>query len=140
MREWQEEILHKCSSKQGFLKISQTSQENTCFRDSFFDKVAGLRSATLLKKSPWHNCCPVSFANFLRSFFSQNISGCCFWMTFANTLNLSKWIYYNVTTMCFLPVDTQRCFNIYKASIRCLRRTNSKQTTTGGPSVSKLLK
>ena len=31
------------------LEISQNSQENTCARD-FFNKVAGLKAATLLKK------------------------------------------------------------------------------------------
>ena len=39
----------------------------------FFNKVAGLRSATLLKKRLWHRCFPVNFAKFLRtSFFIQH--------------------------------------------------------------------
>ena len=33
----------------------------------FFNKVAGLRPATLLKKSLWHRCFPVNFAKFLRT-------------------------------------------------------------------------
>ena len=37
--------------KIGVLEILQNSQENSWFRDSFFNKVAGLRPATLLKKS-----------------------------------------------------------------------------------------
>ena len=36
--------------KKVFLEILQNSQENTCARVSFFDKVAGLRLATLLRK------------------------------------------------------------------------------------------
>ena len=32
----------------------------------FFNKVAGLRSVTLLKKRLWHRCFPVNFAKFLR--------------------------------------------------------------------------
>ena len=36
--------------KKLFLKISQNSQENTCVKASFFNKVAGLRPTTLLKK------------------------------------------------------------------------------------------
>ena len=32
----------------------------------FFNKVAGLRPATLLKKRLWHRCFPVNFAKFLR--------------------------------------------------------------------------
>ena len=34
-----------------------------------FDKVAGLRSATLLKKRLWHRCFAVNFAKFLRTPF-----------------------------------------------------------------------
>ena len=33
----------------------------------FLNKVAGLRSATLLKKRPWHRCFPVKIAKFLRT-------------------------------------------------------------------------
>ena len=35
----------------------------------FCNKVAGLRSATLLKKRLWHRCFPVSFSKFLRTPF-----------------------------------------------------------------------
>ena len=42
-------LQKRCSSKKVFLKICQNSQENTCV-GIFFNKVAGLRSATLLKK------------------------------------------------------------------------------------------
>ena len=35
----------------------------------FFTKVAGLRPATLFKKSLWHKGFPVNFAKFLRTFF-----------------------------------------------------------------------
>ena len=35
----------------------------------FFNKVASLRPATLLKKSLWHKCFPVNFAKFLRTSF-----------------------------------------------------------------------
>ena len=41
----------------------------------FFNKVAGLRRATLLKKRLWHGCFPVNFAKFLRTPFLQNTSG-----------------------------------------------------------------
>ena len=34
-----------------FLEISQNSQESTCARESFFNKVAGLKPAILLKKT-----------------------------------------------------------------------------------------
>ena len=45
-----EVVVRRCSVKKLFLKISQNSQENTCVRASFFNKVASLRPATLLKK------------------------------------------------------------------------------------------
>ena len=35
----------------------------------FFNKVAGLRPATLLKKRLWHKCFHVNFAKFLRTLF-----------------------------------------------------------------------
>ena len=39
-----ETVARKFLVKNVFSEISQNSQENTCARDSFFDKVAGLRS------------------------------------------------------------------------------------------------
>ena len=44
----------------------------------FFDKVAGLRLAILLKKRPWRRCFPVNFAKFLKTLFLQNTSDGCF--------------------------------------------------------------
>ena len=43
--------------------------------ESIFNKVAGLRPATLSKKRPWHRCFPVNFAKFLRTSFLQNTFG-----------------------------------------------------------------
>ena len=43
--------------------------------ESLFNKVAGLRPATLLKKRLWHKCFPVNFAIFLRAPLLQNTSG-----------------------------------------------------------------
>ena len=40
----------------------------------FFNKVAGLGPATLLKKSLWHRCFPVNFAKFPRKpFFTSHL-------------------------------------------------------------------
>ena len=40
----------------------------------FFNKVASLRSATLLKRRLWRRCFPVSFAKFLRTpFFKEHL-------------------------------------------------------------------
>ena len=43
--------------------------------ESLFNKVAGLRPATLLQKRLWHKCFPVNFAKFLRTPLLQNTSG-----------------------------------------------------------------
>ena len=40
-----------------------------------FNKIPGLRDATLLKKRLWHRCFPVNFANFVRASFLQNTFG-----------------------------------------------------------------
>ena len=59
----------------------------------FFNKVAGLRPATLLKKRLWHRCFPVNFAKFIRTPFLQNTSSSCFW-----PFSLSrKWVSYRLT-------------------------------------------
>ena len=61
----------RCSVKKVFLEILQNSQENTCARDSFWIKL----QAWGLKKSLWHRCFPVNFANCLKAPFLQNTSG-----------------------------------------------------------------
>ena len=58
-------------SSQNFAKFTGTY---LC-QSLFFNKVAGLRPATLLKKRLWHRCFPVNFAKFHRTFFLQNRSG-----------------------------------------------------------------
>ena len=55
-----------------------------------FNKVAGLRPATLLKKRLWHKCFPVNFTKFLRTPFLQNTSGGCFCSTFGFQSNAYK--------------------------------------------------
>ena len=56
-----------CSVKKVFLEIWQNSQKSTGARASF-NKVAGFRPATLLKKKrPLHKCFSVNFVKFLRT-------------------------------------------------------------------------
>ena len=58
----------RCSVKKGVLKnFSKSTGKHLC--QSLFNKVAGLRSATLLKRRLWHRCFPVNFAKFLRTPF-----------------------------------------------------------------------
>ena len=61
--------------KKLLLEISQSSQENTCSRSIFFNKVAGPRPATLFKKRLWYRCFPVNFVKFPRTPYLQNASG-----------------------------------------------------------------
>ena len=61
--------------KKVFLETLQNSQENTCARVSFLNKVVGLRPAALSKKKLWHRCFSVNFAKSLRTPFLQNTSG-----------------------------------------------------------------
>ena len=58
----------RCSRKKLFLKISQTSQSNSC-QNFFF--IAG-RPATLLKKKLWDRCFRVNFAKCFRKPLLQN--------------------------------------------------------------------
>ena len=61
-------FVQGCSVKKVFLEVLQNSLENTCARVSFFNKVEGLKPATLLKRD-WHMCFPVNFVKFLRTPF-----------------------------------------------------------------------
>ena len=45
-----EAVVQRCTLEKAFLEISQNSQENTCARVSFFNKVAGLGLQFYFKK------------------------------------------------------------------------------------------
>ena len=63
----------KCSIIKMFLKYSQYSQENTCV-GVFFNKVAGLRLANVLKKRLQHRCFPVNVAElFKNTYFEEHL-------------------------------------------------------------------
>ena len=65
----------RCSMKRGALRnFAKFTGKRLC-QSLFFNKVAGLRPATLLKKRLWHRRFPVNFAKFLRISFLQNTSG-----------------------------------------------------------------
>ena len=61
--------------KKGALKNFTNFTEKHLYQSLFFNKVAGLRTATLLKKRLWHRCFPVNFLKFLRTPFLRNTSG-----------------------------------------------------------------
>ena len=64
--------------KKGVLKNFAKFTGKQLRHSLFFNKVAGLRPATLLRKRLWHSCFPLNFAKFLRTPFLQNTSGGCF--------------------------------------------------------------
>ena len=48
-----------------------------------FNKVAGLRPATLLKGRLWHRCFPVNFAKFVRApLYRTPLDDCFYWESF----------------------------------------------------------
>ena len=69
-------ISHRrCSIRNDVLRnFTKYTRKHLC-QSFFFDKVAGLSPATLLKKRLRHRCFPVNFANFQRAPFSRNTSG-----------------------------------------------------------------
>ena len=66
--------LRRCSVKNVFLEISQNLPESTCV-GVFFNKVAGLRPETLLKRDSNTGAFRSILGNFLRTPFLQNPSG-----------------------------------------------------------------
>ena len=55
--------------KKGVLRrFTKFTRKHLC-QSLLFNRVAGLRPATLLKKRLWHRCFPVNFVKFLRTSF-----------------------------------------------------------------------
>ena len=62
----------RCSNEKGVLRnLTKFTGKHLC-QSLFFNKVAGLRPTTLLKKRLRHRCFPVNFPKFLRTSFLQN--------------------------------------------------------------------
>ena len=65
----------RCSMKKAVLRnFTKTSGKHLC-QGLLFNKVAGLRLSTLLKKRLWHRSFSVKFAKLVRTTFLQNTSG-----------------------------------------------------------------
>ena len=61
-----EALIRRCFVKKVFLKnFAKFTGKHLC-QSLFFNKVAGLGPAALLKRRPWDRCFPVNFAKFLR--------------------------------------------------------------------------
>ena len=66
---YSEAINWRCSIKMDVLRnYTKLTGKHLC-QSLFFDKIAGLRSATFLKKRLWHRRFPLNFAKFLRATF-----------------------------------------------------------------------
>ena len=78
-----------CSVKIGVLRsFTKFTGKHMC-QSLFFNNVAGLRPATLLKKEVWYECfLPVNLAKFLRTPFLQNTSGQLLLKSFSFSLML----------------------------------------------------
>ena len=88
--------------KKGVLRnFTKFTGKHLC-QNIFFNKVAGLKPATLLKKRLWHRCFPVNFVKFLRTpFLTEHLwwlllyrfftSRCCkFISAFTAVLNIKE--------------------------------------------------
>ena len=78
--------------------VSRSSHpEVSCASVSFFDKVAAIRPAILLKRRLWHRCFPVNFARFVRTpFFREQFWWLLLYIPKINNINKSL---YQVNTM-----------------------------------------
>ena len=65
----------RCSIKQGVPENFAKFTGKYLCQSLFFNKVAGVMTATLFKNRLWHRRFPVNFAKFLRTPFLQNTSG-----------------------------------------------------------------
>ena len=88
IHEIQKQSLEVFYMQKGVLRnFTKFTGKHLC-QSLFFNKVAGPRSATLLKKRLWHRCFPMNLAKFLRTPFLQNTSG---WLL----LKISRFCYLN---------------------------------------------
>ena len=89
----------RCSVTNGVLRNFAKITGKHLRQGLFFNKVADLRPATLLKKRLWHWCFPVNFAKFLRTpFFTEHL-----WVT-ASVGGAFTVIYGNSKTQINFPI------------------------------------
>ena len=80
--------------EKGALRIfAKLTGKHLC-QSLFFNKVAGLRPATLLKKRLRHRCFPVSFVKFLRTPLLENASGLLLLSCFLVLCNFTRFLYF----------------------------------------------
>ena len=82
--DYSQAVVRRCSIKNSVLRNFAKFTGEHLYQTLFFNKVAGLRPATLLKKRHWHRCFSVNFANFLRTPFVT--SDGCFWLLLISSM------------------------------------------------------
>ena len=90
-------------SKKGVLRnFAKFTGKHLC-QSLFFNKVADLRSAALLKKRLWHRCFPVNFEKFLRTpFIIEHLR----WLLLSLVDSKYQYIQRNRNNLIQLPVQT----------------------------------
>ena len=88
-----EAVAQRCSVRKGVPRnFGKFTGKHLC-QSLFFNKVVGLRPATLLKKRLWHRCFPMNFPKFLRTpFLTEHLR----WLLLA--ISLTK---YDFLCLCF---------------------------------------
>ena len=106
-----------CKGKGVLRHFAKFTGKHLC-QSLFFNKVAGLRPATLLKKRLWYRCFPVNFAKFLGTPFLQSTSGrllLCFHSLLWKLGNHWSKCYYTVDFLLF----TFNCYNFFTLKYCC---------------------
>ena len=110
----------RCSGAKGILRNFTKFKGKQLCQSLFLNKIAGLRPATLLKKSPWHRCFPVKVVKFPRTpFLTEHL-----W-----------WFLLNIHCVCFSSIKkiafTEKIYRVKFNSIKKYllikqKRKNSK--------------
>ena len=106
------------SCKKGVPKDFEKFTGKHLCQSLFFNKIAGLRPAMLLKKRLWLRCFPVNFAKFLRTHYLQNISGGCLCLPATpRGIHIECSLYQILNSQTFL-----KCYKVRKYYVQnCLR-------------------
>ena len=81
-------VVHRCSIKRLFRKISQTSLEHMVIGVLFY-QVAGIQLATLSKTITQYRCFAANFMRFLRTILRRTTANDCSWTARAVVKNSS---------------------------------------------------
>ena len=88
----------RCSMQKGVLRNFAKFTEKYLCQSLLFNKVAGLRLPTLLKKRVWHSCFPVNFVKVLRTaFFTKHLR----WLLLTTVCPICFHQMFIIWTFCF---------------------------------------